>query len=263
MGDAHQEVCPRCAGLGHVRGVESLGLAVLRLVEEEATKDSVSQLVIQLPVSVATFMLNEKRAQIDTIEKRHGVRLVLIPNPHLETPHYDIERIKDGNEKQTSSHQLITTPEIEATVVLKEKPVMEQPAVTGIAPIAPAPIIKPAAAAERKPSLLKRLLGVLTGAPVEEPEVNKPASVVKETDVEKVPTDVIITVPVGRKMLPAKRGKITKHLKHPPKLLQQMRNLQQRLREMKKHAILMPNVHVGVDVVVADVVRVMQHRLEQ
>ncbi|HAD31730.1 Rne/Rng family ribonuclease, partial [Methylophaga sp. UBA3595] len=128
LGDAHQEVCPRCAGLGHVRGVESLGLAVLRLVEEEATKDSVSQLVIQLPVSVATFMLNEKRAQIDTIEKRHGVRLVLIPNPHLETPHYDIERIKDGNEKQTSSHQLITTPEIEATVVLKEKPVMEQPA---------------------------------------------------------------------------------------------------------------------------------------
>ncbi|WP_292751567.1 Rne/Rng family ribonuclease, partial [Methylophaga sp. UBA4204] len=179
LGDAHQEVCPRCAGLGHVRGVESLGLAVLRLVEEEATKDSVSQLVIQLPVSVATFMLNEKRAQIDTIEKRHGVRLVLIPNPHLETPHYDIERIKDGNEKQTSSHQLITTPEIEATVVLKEKPVMEQPAVTGIAPIAPAPIIKPVAAAERKPSLLKRLLGVLTGAPVEEPDVNKPASVVK------------------------------------------------------------------------------------
>ena len=109
----------------------------------------------------------------------------MIPNPHLETPHYDIERIKDGNEKQTSSHQLITTPEIEATVVLKEKPVMEQPAVTGIAPIAPAPIIKPVAAAERKPSLLKRLLGVLTGAPVEEPDVNKPASVVKETDVEK------------------------------------------------------------------------------
>lgn len=189
LGDAHQEVCPRCAGLGHVRGVESLGLAVLRLVEEEATKDNVSQLVIQLPVSVATFMLNEKRAQIDAIEKRHGVRLLLIPNPHLETPHYDIERIKDGNEKQTSSHQLITTPEIEAAVVLKEKPVMEQPAVTGIAPIAPAPIIKPAATAapaERKPSLLKRLLGVLTGSPVEEPaETAKPRSADKETDAER------------------------------------------------------------------------------
>ena len=185
LGDAHQEVCPRCAGLGHVRGVESLGLAVLRLVEEEATKDNVSQLVIQLPVSVATFMLNEKRAQIDAIEKRHNVRLVLIPNPHLETPHYDIERIKDGNEKQTSSHQLITTPEIEATVVLKEKAVLEQPAVTGIAPIAPAPIIKPAAA-ERKPSLLKRLLGVLTGAPVEESvDTSKQRAAEKETDVEK------------------------------------------------------------------------------
>ncbi|MDO8825570.1 Rne/Rng family ribonuclease [Methylophaga sp.] len=188
LGDAHQEVCPRCAGLGHVRGVESLGLAVLRLVEEEATKDNVSQLVIQLPVSVATFMLNEKRAQIDAIEKRHGVRLLLIPNPHLETPHYDIERIKDGNEKQTSSHQLISTPEIEAAVVLKEKPVMEQPAVTGIAPIAPAPIIKPTATApaERKPSLLKRLLGVLTGSPVEEPaEASKPHAADKETDAER------------------------------------------------------------------------------
>lgn len=188
LGDAHQEVCPRCAGLGHVRGVESLGLAVLRLVEEEATKDNVSQLVVQLPVSVATFMLNEKRAQIDAIEKRHSVRLLLIPNPHLETPHYDIERIKDGNEKQTSSHQLISTPEIEAAVVLKEKPVMEQPAVTGIAPIAPAPIIKPTVAAqpERKPSLLKRLLGVLTGSAVEEVvEASKPRSTEKETDAER------------------------------------------------------------------------------
>lgn len=185
LGDAHQEVCPRCAGLGHVRGVESLGLAVLRLVEEEATKDNVSQLVIQLPVSVATFMLNEKRAQIDSIEKRHGVRLVLIPNPHLETPHYDIERIKDGNEKQTSSHQLIATPDIEATVVLKEKPVLEQPAVTGIAPMAPAPIVKPAAA-PRKPSLLKRLLGVLTGSPTEETtDSSKPRDTDKEKNSER------------------------------------------------------------------------------
>lgn len=188
LGDSHQEVCPRCAGLGHVRGVESLGLAVLRLVEEEATKDSVSQLVIQLPVSVATFMLNEKRAQIDAIEKRHNVRLVLIPNPHLETPHYDIERIKDSNEKQTSSHQLITTAEIEATVILKEKPVMEQPAVTGIAPSGPAPIIKPAAT-ERKPSLLKRLLGVLTGVPVDEPAAPKKRAIEKVVEVESEETN--------------------------------------------------------------------------
>ncbi len=177
LGDAHQEVCPRCAGLGHVRGVESLGLAVLRIMEEEATKDSVNQLVVQLPVSVATFMLNEKRMQIEAIEKRHQVRLVLIPNPHLETPHYEIERIKEVSEKR-SSHQLINTPELSAAAVLKERPMLEQPAVTGIAPMAPAPISKPVA--ERKPSLLKRLLGVLTGGQTEDKTESSPAA--KETD---------------------------------------------------------------------------------
>lgn len=166
LGDAHQEVCPRCAGLGHVRGVESLGLAVLRIVEEEASKDKISQLVVQLPVPVATFMLNEKRVEIDAIEKRHTVKLLLIPNPHLETPHYEIERVKEGAERNTNSHQLVTTPEADIPAVLKDKPLLEQPAVTGISPVAPAPIITKAAeatAATRKPSLLKRLLGVITG----------------------------------------------------------------------------------------------------
>ncbi len=163
LGDAHQEVCPRCAGLGHVRGVESLGLAVLRLLEEEATKEKITQLVVQLPVAVATFMLNEKRPQIDAIEKRQSVRVLLIPNPHLETPHYDIERVKEGAERSSTSHQLISTPELETPTMLKDKPALEQPAVTGIAPAAPAPIIKKPTEAVRKPSLLKRLLGVLTG----------------------------------------------------------------------------------------------------
>lgn len=163
LGDAHQEVCPRCAGLGHVRGVESLGLAVLRLLEEEATKDKITQLVVQLPVAVATFLLNEKRPQIDAIEKRQNVRVLLIPNPHLETPHYDIERVKEGAERSTTSHQLVSAPELETPAALKDKPALEQPAVTGIAPAAPAPIINRPAEAVRKPSLLKRLLGVFTG----------------------------------------------------------------------------------------------------
>lgn len=163
LGDAHQEICPRCAGLGHVRGVESLGLAVLRLIEEEATKDRVSQLIVQLPVPVATFILNDKRTQVDIIEKRHGVKLVLIPNPHLETPHYDIERIKDGSERNEVSHQLISPPEQEVPVVLRDKPTMEQPAVKGISPAAPAPVIVREKEPEQKPSLLKRLLNVLTG----------------------------------------------------------------------------------------------------
>lgn len=173
LGEAHQEICPRCAGLGHVRGVESLGLAVLRLVEEEATKDKITQLVVQLPVPVATFILNDKRPQIEAIEQRHTVKIVLIPNPHLETPHYDIERIKDGNTRNEVSHQLMTKPEAETPVVLRDKPAMEQPAVTGVSPAAPAPVVVRDQVQEQKPSLLKRLLNVLTGKPEQEEEEGK------------------------------------------------------------------------------------------
>lgn len=180
LGDAHEEVCPRCAGLGHIRGVESLGLAVLRLLEEEATRDSIAQLVVQLPVSVATFMLNEKRNQLDTIERRHSVRLLLIPNPHLETPHYDIERIKDGGEHGKVSHHLMVTPDPVKPDALKDKPIVEQAAVTGVSPAAPAPIMTENAKAkdvpvavvkEKKPNLLKRLFNVLTGKAADEPEI--------------------------------------------------------------------------------------------
>jgi ribonuclease E len=185
LGDAHEEVCPRCSGLGHVRGVESLGLAVLRLVEEEASRDGMSQLVVQLPVPVATFMLNEKRVQLEAIERRHGVKLLLIPNPHMDTPHYDIERVKDGSEKNEVSHHLMDRPEPVVPNALKARPVVEQAAVTGVSPAAPAPIMtsQPVAAVAtvattvaevKKPSLLSRLLNVLTGKEAEpepEPEV--------------------------------------------------------------------------------------------
>ena len=168
LGDAHQEVCPRCAGLGHVRGVQSLGLSVLRLLEEESNKDGISQLIVQLPVAVATFMLNEKRVQLDAIERRHDVKLLLIPNPHLDTPHYDIERVKEGGERSEVSHHLMVTPETETPEALKDKPAIEQPAVTGVSPSAPAPVMsedktKTKDEGEAKPSLLKRLLNVLTG----------------------------------------------------------------------------------------------------
>jgi len=200
LGDAHEEVCPRCAGLGHVRGVESLGLAVLRLLEEEATRDGIAQLVVQLPVSVATFMLNEKRSQLEAIERRHGVKLLLIPNPHLDTPNYDIERIKDGGEQGKVSHHLMVTPEPVTPEALKDKPIIEQAAVTGVSPAAPAPVInaeeKPKEAKpkeeqaiivkEKKPNLLKRLLNVLTGKAADEPEPKVEAAEV-EAKVEDKP----------------------------------------------------------------------------
>ena len=174
LGDAHEEICPRCGGLGHVRGVQSLGLAVLRLVEEEATKDRISKLVIQLPISVATFMLNEKRVQLEEIERRQDVKLLLIPNPHLDTPHFDIERVKEGNDIAEVSHHLMVTPEPEVPEAMKDKPTVEQAAVTGVAPSAPAPSVSAEKVVviveDKKPSLLKRLLNVLTGKPADEIE---------------------------------------------------------------------------------------------
>ncbi|MDC9724481.1 MAG: Rne/Rng family ribonuclease [Gammaproteobacteria bacterium] len=185
LGDAHEEICPRCGGLGHVRGVQSLGLAVLRLVEEEATKDRISKLIVQLPISVATFMLNEKRVQLEEIERRQDVKLLLIPNPHLDTPHFDIERVKEGNDVTEVSHHLMVTPEPEVPEAMKDKPTVEQAAVTGVSPSAPAPtVVAEKAVEEKKPSLLKRLLNVLTGKPADEVE-EKPEATVKTEEAPK------------------------------------------------------------------------------
>ncbi|NOQ94618.1 MAG: Rne/Rng family ribonuclease [Methylophaga sp.] len=172
LGDAHEEICPRCGGLGHVRGVQSLGLAVLRLVEEEATKDRISKLIIQLPISVATFMLNEKRVQLEEIERRQDVKLLLIPNPHMDTPHFDVERVKEGNDVTEVSHHLMVTPEPEVPEAMKDQPTVEQAAVQGVSPSAPAPTATVAIEKTevKKPSLLKRLLNVLTGKEVDAEE---------------------------------------------------------------------------------------------
>ncbi len=163
LGDAHSEVCPRCSGLGHVRGVESLGLSILRLLEE-ASKDSTAQLVVQLPLSVATFMLNEKRQEIAAIEQRGDVRITLVPNPHMDTPHYEIERLSFGAERREASHRLVDVPEAETSIVLQDKPTAEKAAVRGISPTAPAPKPKETT---KKQGLLKRLWSLLFGAPKE------------------------------------------------------------------------------------------------
>ncbi|MDR1310540.1 MAG: Rne/Rng family ribonuclease, partial [Burkholderiaceae bacterium] len=85
--------CPRCNGTGHIRDVESLALQMLRIVEEESMKESSAAIHIQSPVDVATFLLNEKRGEILRIEARHKVMVILIPNKHMETPHYKLERL--------------------------------------------------------------------------------------------------------------------------------------------------------------------------
>ncbi len=144
LGESTQVVCPRCEGEGRIRGVESLSLSVLRLIEEEAMKERTSRVVAQLPVAVATFLLNEKRKIISDVEHRCGINVVLVPNPHLDTPRYDIQRLRDDETHQpgalSTSYKLVTEPASPAIpgAEIKHEPV-EAPAVKGIAPATPAP----------------------------------------------------------------------------------------------------------------------------
>ena len=94
LGETNHIPCPRCNGTGHIRGIESTALHILRITQEDAMKDNSAIIQVQLPVEVATFLLNEKRADIHAIEQRMGVEVVLIPNIHLETPNYNIVRVK-------------------------------------------------------------------------------------------------------------------------------------------------------------------------
>ncbi len=95
--ESTQLICPRCRGLGVIRGVESIALSILRQIEEAAIKDNTHRIMAQMPVDVATFLLNEKRDEILRIENRHRIHVMLIPNEHMETPHYTIERFKSSD----------------------------------------------------------------------------------------------------------------------------------------------------------------------
>jgi len=106
IGETSQGVCPRCSGTGHVRGVESLALSILRLMEEEAIKDNTLHVQAQVPVPVATYLLNEKRRSVMHIEKHHDVRVLIIPNPHMDTPQYEVLRVKTDETVVDASYDI-------------------------------------------------------------------------------------------------------------------------------------------------------------
>ncbi len=144
LGEASEQVCPRCSGHGTIRGVESLSLSVLRIVEEEAMKENTGRILAQLPVAMATFLLNEKRQTIHDIEQRQSVEVVLIPNTHLETPNYTIERVRQsdlptGDDAPVSYNMATEKPEEQAVQSRLNPPKAEQPAVKAIAPAKPVP----------------------------------------------------------------------------------------------------------------------------
>ncbi len=156
LGESSQHVCPRCSGHGFIRDVESLGLSVLRIIEEDAMKESTARIVAQLPVDVATFLLNEKREAIHEIEQRQNLEVVLIPNIHLDTPHYKIERQRaqdrPAKSEESASYKLVEEPaEQEGPVGRPQEIQAEEPAVKRIKPATPVPRRPQPEAAEAAP----------------------------------------------------------------------------------------------------------------
>ncbi len=194
LGESSQHVCPRCDGHGFIRGVESLGLSVLRIIEEESMKENTGRVVAQLPVDVATFLLNEKRQVIHDIEQRQSVTVVLVPNPHFETPRYDIQRIRTHElpspTEDKASYQMLSKPEVAGPETGKAPEVRtEEPAVKRIAPAQPAP--RPPEVTESATTntgLLKRIWSIFQGKP-EETTTAKPKAVAPTPAAERTRTD--------------------------------------------------------------------------
>ena len=154
LGETRSEVCPRCEGQGTIRGIESLALSIMRLIYEESSKEKTAEVRAIVPVSVATFLLNENRKQLADIEAGQGVSIVVAPVPNMETPHFEIIRMRQDETapEHISSHQVAheyneREEESVVEVTSTEKPAREQAAVKAIRP-APAPVAKATAKAE-------------------------------------------------------------------------------------------------------------------
>ena len=139
--------CPRCSGMGTIRGVESMSLALLRLIGEEARKERTGRVIAQVPVDVATYLMNEKRDWLNQIESRDKVSLVIVPNPHMQTPAYTLRRIRDDEkdlpENATVSYQLADQPNVDDSNIgnRDKKPQGDVPLVPSILPASVAPIV--------------------------------------------------------------------------------------------------------------------------
>jgi ribonuclease E len=156
--------CPRCSGTGFIRGTESTALHVLRIVQEEAMKENTGAVHAQVPVDVSSFLLNEKRAEIQKLEARLKVNIVLVPNPHLETPHYKVQRLKHDELNQMehvpASYELVEQPEEPKAPGAEEETKRErqEAVVKAITPSQPAPVVdqslpRPQPVVEPQPAL--------------------------------------------------------------------------------------------------------------
>lgn len=148
LGESRHLPCPRCDGQGSVRDVESISLAILRIIEEEAMKDSTYKIIVNLPISAATFLLNEKRIQINELNQRLDVGILIIPSPNMETPQYQVQRVRlseaGSPQYQGASYQLTNTAtetDLKASGLRTHKMVIEKPAIQQVIPAKPVTII--------------------------------------------------------------------------------------------------------------------------
>ncbi|MGB0515009.1 MAG: Rne/Rng family ribonuclease, partial [Wenzhouxiangellaceae bacterium] len=143
LGESSHITCPRCEGYGSIRSIESLALAIIRLAEEEAMKDNTARVIVQAPLAVANFLLNEKRGVISEIEKRTSAPLMIVANHNMETPRYEIQRLRGSEDIEEPSYALAQTEEIETVVTEREiqppASQREEPAVRAMRPAQPAP----------------------------------------------------------------------------------------------------------------------------
>ncbi|PJK05176.1 ribonuclease E [Lysobacteraceae bacterium NML71-0210] len=187
LGEATQIVCPRCEGHGRMRSVESLSLSILRVAEEHAMKDNTGQVLVQAPVEIANFLLNEKRRALAEIERRHDAPVVIVADEQLHSPHYEVTRIRAnelGEESARPSYQRGTPRKLPTYALTRAHlNIPEEPAVKHVKPVQPAPVRMPreaaapapaaataaTASAKPKPGFLARVMQFFAGAPAEAP----------------------------------------------------------------------------------------------
>jgi ribonuclease E len=150
LGESSHIVCPRCVGIGSIRSVESMALAVLRLIGEELRKDRTARVIAQVPVSVATYLINEKREWLRTLEDKSEAELIVVPNENIQTPEYSIRRVRDDEmelpEQRQATYLMPTAPEVTEPGTQDRKPPPEAAAVAPLLPPTAAPVAVPSAA---------------------------------------------------------------------------------------------------------------------
>jgi ribonuclease E len=191
LGETSHIVCPRCVGIGSIRSVESMTLAVLRLIGEELRKDRTARVIAQVPVAVATYLINEKREWLRTLEDKSTAELIIVPNENIQTPEYSIKRVRDDEmelpEQRQATYLMPTAPEVaEPGSAQDRKPQAEAPAVATLLPATAAPMpapshAPPAAAADPDAGhdgFWSRVKKLLSGAPPTTPAEPAPATAV-------------------------------------------------------------------------------------